>query len=350
MTHGHFKHWAAITGVIGITVLMLAALPGCKDDKPAVQTTAPRTTAPATTPATTPPATTPPVTTPPATTPPPTTAQPLVEPGTGITYTGVITTMSATSVVVAGKTFVINAATVVNPGMAVGGTATIECKLDDKGGLTATKVRAPGADDKAGEDFHVTGAITSIAAGAYVIGGQTFKTNAATMLDTGLVVGVTATVEFTLQADGSKLAKEIETKAQGAEAGEDFKFTGALQSKGATAWTIGGKTFLVNAATVLDQGLAVGVTATVEFIVQADGNYLAKQIETPAPDDQADNNFHFAGPIQSVSAGVYVIGGQIFYTNASTILDTGLVVGAPARVEFLLQPGGIKLATDIQTP
>jgi hypothetical protein len=274
----------------------------------------------------------------------------VIEPGTGVLFTGAITQMSATSMTIGGKTIAVNPTTVVDAGIAVGATATVECRMDDKGGLTASKVRAPSAAEKVGEDFHVVGNITSIAAGVYIIGGQTFYTNATTKIDTGLAVGVSADVEFTVQADGKKLAKEIETKAQGAEAGEDIKFTGAITVKGAGSWTIGGKVFLVNASTLLDTGLAVGVNATVEFVIQADGTYLARKIETPKAADQADNNFHFKGAIQSVSAGTFVIGGQTFLTDIYTILDTGLVVGAPATVEFIIQPNGAKLATEIQTP
>jgi hypothetical protein len=232
----------------------------------------------------------------------------------------------------------------------VGATATVEFILAVNGALTATKIETPAADDRVGENFHFTGAIISITAGTYVIGGQTFKTNAATFIDTGLAVGVTATVEFTVQADGSKMAKEIETKAQGAAAGEDFKFTGVIGSIGATAWTIGGKTFIVNAATIKDQGLATGVIATAEFLLAADGSMIAKKIQTPAAGEKADIHLHFKGAIQSITATAYVIGGQTFITDVYTIFDTGLAVGVPATVEFVVQAGGSKLAVNIQTP
>lgn len=67
--------------------------------------------------------------------------------------------------------------------------------------------------------------------------------------------------------------------------GEDFHFGGTLEKVSPTAWTIGGKVFLVSPQTVLDSGLAVGVLVKVEYFVQADGSFAAVEIETADADD-----------------------------------------------------------------
>lgn len=70
----------------------------------------------------------------------------------------------------------------------------------------------------------------------------------------------------------------------GVSARGNHELTGVVESIGEETWTIGGVTFLVNADTMLDRGLDLGVTAEVEFQVLPDGSRLATEIETKAPD------------------------------------------------------------------
>ena len=65
-----------------------------------------------------------------------------------------------------------------------------------------------------------------------------------------------------------------------AASGEDFSFTGTIEAISATSYTVGGKTVVVNAGTMLDSGLVIGAVARVEVILQSDGSLLAKEIET----------------------------------------------------------------------
>jgi hypothetical protein len=155
----------------------------------------------------------------------------------------------------------------------VGSQVTVTTKQADNG-PEAEKIEARG------EDATTSGAIQSISADSIVIGGQTFKIAKTTILDSGLAVGQTAKVEFIKQADGTMLAKSIETNAADETKPEDTKFTGAIQSIGNGVFVIGGKTFKTDAKTMLDTGLSVGATATVEFTTLPDGSYLATQIET----------------------------------------------------------------------
>ncbi len=75
------------------------------------------------------------------------------------------------------------------------------------------------------------------------------------------------------------------------DAGEDANITGKIESIGADTWTIGGKTFKVDAKTMLDGGLVVGAQARVEFVTMPDGSLLATEIQTDADDDK------FAGAV-----------------------------------------------------
>ena len=62
---------------------------------------------------------------------------------------------------------------------------------------------------------------------------------------------------------------------------EDFRFSGVIESISSDRWVIGGETFRVDQDTELDSGLAVGVSARVEYVILADGTKLAREIETP---------------------------------------------------------------------
>ncbi|MBI4320253.1 MAG: DUF1344 domain-containing protein, partial [Chloroflexi bacterium] len=85
--------------------------------------------------------------------------------------------------------------------------------------------------------------------------------------------------------DNKQKLVEVKKAPENVVKPEDFHFSGVLESKGPEQWVIGGKTFKVNAATTLDQGLAIGVIADVEFIKMSDGSLLATEIETMADDN-----------------------------------------------------------------
>lgn len=191
---------------------------------------------------------------------------------------------------------------------------------------------------RGGEDQHFSGVIESMDSDTWVIGGQSFKVDATTVLDGGLAPGVMARVEFITLADGTRLATEIET-----DEAEDH-FSGVIESMSENAWIIGGRTFQVNDATRLDEGLAMGVLARVEFATMPDGVLLATEIETDEDDDE-----HFSGTIESIGENAWVVGGRTFQVNAATEFDEGLAVGVRARVEFLTMSDGTMVAIEIET-
>ncbi len=191
---------------------------------------------------------------------------------------------------------------------------------------------------RGGEDQHFSGVIESMDNDTWVIGDQSFKVDATTVLDGGLAPGVMARVEFITLADGTRLATEIETDE------EEDHFTGTIESMSEDTWIIGGRTFQVNDATRLDEGLAVGVLARVEFATMPDGVLLATEIETDEDDDE-----HFSGTIESIGENAWVVGGRTFQLNAATQFDEGLALGVKARVEFLTMSDGTMVAIEIET-
>lgn len=244
-------------------------------------------------------------------------------------FSGAIESISGDTWVIGGRNFKVTAITRLDGGLAVGVTARVEFITQPDGIMLATEIQTDEEDEK------FKGEIQSVSADTWVIGGETFRVNSATRLDQGLAVGVIARVEFIRMTDGTKLALEIETDRP-----DDQKTTGVIESTSGDTWVIGGRTFKVNNATRFDQGLVVGAMARVKFITLADGTMLATEIET-------DRGLRFTGTIESVSASTWTIGGKTFTVDQATRLDEGLGVGRKAKVRFIERADGTVLATRI---
>ncbi|OGO40203.1 MAG: hypothetical protein A2147_11000 [Chloroflexi bacterium RBG_16_57_8] len=213
----------------------------------------------------------------------------------------------------------------------VGERVEIEARGSDKS-REAVEIRGPG------EDEHFTGAIDAIGPGTWTIGGQTFKVDGLTVLDGGLREGVTARLHFVVQADGTRLATEIETDE------EDEHLSGKLESKDDKVVVVAGRTFETNAVTKFDDSLGTDDKVRVEFVRKPDGTELAISVEKDEIDDE-----HFAGVIEAIDANTFKIGGRTFIVNNATALDSGLAMGVTARVEFITMSDGTMVAAEIET-
>ncbi|MBI4295755.1 MAG: hypothetical protein HY667_01415 [Chloroflexi bacterium] len=259
-------------------------------------------------------------------------------------FSGKLDSLTADTIVVAGKTFKRNTATRMDDDVAVGKVVRVRFTNMADGSMLATRVQVDNSG-QGNQQFDVTGRIDSISATAAVIDGKTFKIDANTRLDQGLVVGARARVQFDKLPDGSMLATRIQIDRSGTGGAAETKFRGKIESISTGAFVIGGKTFKVTPFTKLDDGLVVGKEARVEFVILSDGSMAAIEIET----DEADAN-HFVGIIESMTADTFVIGGKTFKVNNATKLDDGLAVGVKARVEFTTLSDGSMVATEIETP
>ncbi|MDP3878831.1 MAG: DUF5666 domain-containing protein [Dehalococcoidales bacterium] len=246
-------------------------------------------------------------------------------------FSGTIESINGDMWTVGGSQFKVDANTRLDGGLAVGVLARVEFVTLADGTALATEIQT---DE---DDEHFSGAIESMGSSQWVIGGETFQVNNATRLDDGLAIGVVARVEFVRMQDASLLAIEIETD-QG-----DNKFIGAIESKGADSWVIGGRTFQINAATHLSRGgrnLDAGVVVRVEFITISDGTLVATEIQAVLQ--------RFSGTVESIGSDEWVVGGRTFKITGSTRLDDDLAVGKSARVRFVEMADGTMVATRIQ--
>ncbi len=140
--------------------------------------------------------------------------------------------------------------------------------------------------------------------------------------------------------------------------GARVEFDGVVDSIAADQWVISGQTLLVNAQTVIDQGVEVNSRVRVEAAVTSDRSATALKIElrtqlseTPGAavngvfDDSGDE---FTGMVESISAESWQIGGQVFLVNAATEIKGSLSAGDMAKVHFLKNSDGSMTATEIE--
>ncbi|MBI4283232.1 MAG: hypothetical protein HY663_02040 [Chloroflexi bacterium] len=185
------------------------------------------------------------------------------------------------------------------------------------------------------EDQTVTGAIESINANMAKINGQNFKIAATTELDGGLVAGATARVEFIKLADGTLLATEIETDKK------ISKIRGTVDSIGGDKLVVGGQVFHMDDSTQRHGGLSSGEAVHLEFVDDKGVKHVTEL------EPQVENTL-LTGTIQAMTANSITVDGRTFMINAATMLDSGLAVGALARLEFITMANGDLVATEIE--
>jgi len=198
-------------------------------------------------------------------------------------------------------------ATAISAGISMGSFVEVEGRILN-GQLLADKIAledspktgstaVPGVPGSGEVEFF--GKIESIQNGVYVIGGRTVRTAAQTEIKGALAVGLIVKVHATLQADGSYLAREIEpargddtvkTVTPRVPGSGEVEFFGKIESIQNGVYVIGGRTVRTAAQTEIKGALAVGLMVKVHATLQADGTYLAREIELSNGDDNSGSD------------------------------------------------------------
>ena len=123
---------------------------------------------------------------------------------------------------------------------------------------------------------------------------------------------------------------------------------GAVESISDTLWVIGGFNVAVDASTEIYSGLAVGSFAKAKGTLQADGSLLAREIKPAEMDDNGDGEdgedddhgtpmpgakVEFKGVVESIGAGLWVIGGRTVMVTAQTRIEGSPQVGDYVEVK-----------------
>ncbi len=197
------------------------------------------------------------------------------------------------------------------------------------------------------------GLVEQINADSYIVSGMTFRIDMQTLITPGLVLGDEVKVKALLLPDQTRYALSIgKIDKPGSVSEPKFEFYGIVESMGSPNWMISGEVVQVDATTMVDAGVDIGSLVEVEGRL-VNGGLLASKIhlEDDSDDDSSENEMtraEFKGIIESISGGVYVIGGRTVHTDASTEIKGMLAVGDMVEVEAFLKTDGSYLAHEIE--
>lgn len=172
-------------------------------------------------------------------------------------------------------------------------------------GASSTPLPGQTSTAVAGQEVEFIGTIESFDNGVLVVSGRIVVITAQTEVKLQPQKGLNVKVHGTLQADGSVLAREIESvpagqathkpdltltpRAEGTRQPQGTRQAGETEFTG-TVSAINGNVFIVNGITVVVTGeikgtIAVGDTVKVHGVTQADGSVVAREIELANGDD-----------------------------------------------------------------
>ncbi len=180
--------------------------------------------------------------------------------------------------------------------------------------------------------------------GIWAIAGQTFLTDASTVVVGNPQVGDWVALEGRYLPDGTRFADRIILIHRAPE--NSFSLTGTADAMGADAWTISGQTIAVDANTAVDDDIETGDLVAASGVILEDGTLLAEHISLLDEDDEDEQSFEFTGVVSS-TGDPWTIGGVAIDVDDETAIDTDLTVGDLAAVEGVILSDGTWLAHSI---
>ncbi|MBL8094294.1 MAG: hypothetical protein JNL73_08995 [Anaerolineales bacterium] len=277
---------------------------------------------------------------------------------------------------------------------AEGGQPAADTASQDLGALQAgaddTLAQTPAAPQTAqpGQAVEFTGLIESFEGGTLVVSGRRVIITAQTEVKFQPQQGLNVKVHGTVQADGSVVAREIEsvpgglatqqpnltttTRAESTRQPQATRQAGETEFYG-TVSSISGNVFVVNGITVVVNGevkgpITIGDPVKVHGVTQPDGSVVAREIElvpgglatqrpnlttTPRAESTRQpqatrqaSETEFYGTVSSISGNVYVVNGLTVIVNGE--VKGPIAIGDLVKVHGVAQPDGSVLAREIE--
>ncbi len=117
-------------------------------------------------------------------------------------------------------------------------------------------------------------------------------------------------------------------------------------------WTIDGKQVAVNAGTEIKGTIQVGDMVNVEAVKASDGSLTAERIQLETSDTQngqdgQDDTNEIVGPLESMAAGVWTVGGHTITITADTEIRGAPVIGTLIKVQVKNATDGTLMAVEV---
>lgn len=178
---------------------------------------------------------------------------------------------------------------------------------------------------------------------SWTIGGQTFATDAQTIIVGNPQLGDWVTVQGHLLDDGTKVADQIVLVREVPQ--DMFSLTAVVTEMGADQWLLGDLVVLLDENTAVDPDIALNDWVRVTGIIQEDGSLLAQRIQKQTDDSTP---FEFTGVVQTIGDESWFISGIDVAINERTEIKDDPAVGDVVKVEGQITAEGIWLAREIK--
>ncbi|MBI4289369.1 MAG: hypothetical protein HY671_13200 [Chloroflexi bacterium] len=157
-------------------------------------------------------------------------------------------------------------------------------------------------------------------------------------------------VEF---RDGSLAVTTLSVLSRGQAKARSVGFSGAIESISPTQMVINGQKVAINAQTEFNGLPAVGAVAKAQGAIQADGSFLAREINLgPRLGHRSslgeNEDVTFNAVIEGMTDKQLVLAGKTIAIDAGTRFEGKPALGNMATVEFRLMPDGSLLATEVK--
>lgn len=263
-----------------------------------------------------------------------------------------------------------------NGDFVVGGIVKVEFRILADGTFLAHEIKTAIAkheddDDDHGSDHsegHAYGMIEQLPEsgliGTWIVAGVEYSITERTALHEEhgtFAISETVKIEFKVDSNGVRVAKEVELKNKSGHENEDAKFVGFIDSMPETgfvgAWVVNGETFSGTEQSKFkeDHGsFAVGAYVKVEYKT-VDGVNVIHEIETEVPpgagsDDTVGEIEHMddSPSAAALSANAtWVVAGKSFVVTPSTRVSGGLTTSDTVWVNSYTAADGSQVATRI---
>jgi len=291
-----------------------------------------------------------------------------------VAFNGVVEAVAADSYTVDGLVVRVDDRSQVAANLNVGAAVQVSALLLPDRSRYALSIQPQAAGAVNTAEFKIYGLVQGIADSNWQVSGQTILVDASTQIEAGIALGDWVEVEGRL-LNGALSAAKISREDRGAATpvpgqtpgvlptgypapvqtpgGSEVEFYGVVASITGDTWMIAGQTVRTTAATEIKDGATVGDNVKVHATLQADGTYLAREIEKSMgggspTETPGGSEVEFYGVVASITGDTWMIAGQTVRTTAATEIKDGATVGDNVKVHATLQADGTYPAREIE--
>jgi hypothetical protein len=250
-------------------------------------------------------------------------------PAESFSLTGEVQDIGETEWIISGQSVTITNTTEIEDGIEAGNLVKVEGIIRENGDLLAEKITL--VSEEHGLPFDFVGVIETIGTDSWLISGVNVAVYTDTVIQAGLEAGDLVQITGRIQEDGTWRAEHI-TRALDED--HAFEIIGRVEST--DPWKVAGITFETRSWTEIADGLAVGNLAKVIGQIQADGTWLAFEIERV--EAEPSHSFVLIGTV--ISTDPWVVNGIPLNVTTDTIIVGNIVPGMLVRVEINILPDG----------